>query len=147
MNTIKWGQRCIARRFETVEGVAYWESSKDRIVGNECIVTRFNHNGSVVIDVNVSSFGETFTWLASALEPIPETPSIWWPGKGDRVMHDGKVKTVAYIDTNASTHKLDNGEWVNVLKLTPVTTTEITPEEAVAILEQHTGKLFTIKSK
>jgi hypothetical protein len=140
---IKWGQRCIARRFETVEDVAYWELSKDRIVGKECIVTRFYHDGSVAINVNVSADGETYTWLASALEPIPETPSIWWPKVGDKVMHEGNLREV--LDYNRNTHLLDSSYWVNVHELSPVTTTEITPEEAVKLLEQHTGLSYKIK--
>ena len=145
MNTIKWGQRCIARSFETVEDVAYWDSDKNKLIGQVCIVTRIRDDGTVLVDFENNGNGCSFLWLTSALEPIPERPSVWWPGIGDDVMHDGKLKTVT--DTNALTHELDNGQWVNFCHLSPVTTTEITPEEAVKLLEQHTGKSFTIKSK
>jgi hypothetical protein len=145
MSTIKWGQRCIARRFETVTGVAHWDSDKNKLIGQVCIVTRLHNDGSVLIDFEVDGNGECFCWLASALEPIPETPSVWWPEIGEEVMHDGQVKTVT--DRCVVTHQLDRDDWVHVQNLSPVTTTEITPEEAVKLLEQHTGKSFTIKSK
>jgi hypothetical protein len=84
-------------------------------------------------------------WLASALEPIPETPSVWWPEMGHQVMYDGRLTNVTGV--SYLTHKLDNDEWVHLRHLSPIPTTEITPEEAVKLLEQHTGKSFTIKSK
>ena len=145
MSTIKWGQRCIARKFETVEDVACWDSDKNKLIGQVCIVTRIRDDGAVLVDFEGDGPGISFLWLTSALEPIPETPSVWWPGVGDKVMHEGQVKTVTYISPLA--HRLDHDLWVDVTNLSPVTTTEITPEEAVKLLEQHTGKSFTIKSK
>jgi hypothetical protein len=114
-------------------------------VGNECIVSVDYKDGSVEVSFNAGASGALTTWLASALEPIPETPSVWWPERGEKVMHEGQVKTVT--DRCVVTHQLDRDEWVNLRDLSPATTTEITPEEAVKLLEQHTGKSFTIKSK
>jgi hypothetical protein len=145
MSTIKWGQRCIARRFETVTGVAHWDSDKNKLIGQVCIVTRLHNDGSVLIDFEGDGNGECFCWLASALEPIPETPSVWWPKQGDKVLHNGKIRTVTGYFQN--THMLDNTVHAHFEELSPATTTEITPEEAVKLLEQHTGKSFTIKSK
>ena len=145
MSTIKWGQRCIARGFETVEGVARWTETLNMFANKECIIAVIYSNGSVSISFEHDGFGHAFLWLASALEPIPETHSVWWPEIGEEVMHDGQVKTVT--DRCVVTHQLDRDDWVHVQNLSPVTTTEITPEEAVKLLEQHTGKSFTIKSK
>lgn len=145
MSTIKWGQRCVARRFETVEDVACWDSDKNKLIGQVCIVTRIRDNGAVLVDFEGDGPGISFLWLPSALEPIPETPNVWWPKRGEKVKHNGKVKTVTEI--TILTHQLNNDVWVNLTQISPVTTTEITPEEAVALLEQHTGKSFTIKSK
>jgi hypothetical protein len=143
---IKWGQRCIARRFKTVNGTAVWQLNKEEFVGKEGIVTRLYNDGSVLIDFKADGNGKCFEWLTSALEPIPETPNVWWPGFGAKVMHNGKIKTVTSI--RPYTHELDgSGEFYNARCLSPVTTTEITPEEAIALLQQHTGKSFTIKSK
>jgi hypothetical protein len=145
MSTIKWGQRCIARRFEAVEeGVASLGTIKQSFVGKECIVIGFYKKESARVSFEDDNEGG-FIWPISALEPIPETPSVWWPEIGEEVMYEGQVKTVT--DTDVKTHQLDNDKWVNVTNLSPVTTTEITPEEAVKLLEQHTGKSFTIKSK
>jgi hypothetical protein len=146
MSTIKWGQRCIARRYDTVQGVTNWHQSKDRFVGNECIVSVDYKDGSAEVSFNAGESGVLTTWLTSALEPIPETPTVWWPGFGAKVMHNGKIKTVTSI--RPYTHELDgSGEFYNARCLSPVPTTEITPEQAIALLEQHTGKSFTIKSK
>jgi hypothetical protein len=145
MSTIKWGQRCIARKFETVEGVRDFNELTESFVGKEGIVTRLYNDGSVLIDFEGDGRGRCFCWPISALEPIPETDSVWWPEIGEEVMHDGEVKTVT--DRCVVTHQLDRDDWVHVQNLSPVTTTEITPEEAVKLLEQHTGKSFTIKSK
>jgi hypothetical protein len=145
MSKIKWGQRCIARRYDTVQGVTNWHQSKDRFVGNECIVSVDYKDGSVEVSFNAGESGELTTWLTSALEPIPETPNVWWPEIGERVVHQGQIKTVT--DRNLITHQLDRDDWVHVQNLSPIPTTEITPEEAVKLLEQHTGKSFTIKSK
>jgi hypothetical protein len=145
MSTIKWGQRCIARKYDTVQGVTKWHQSKDRFVGNECIVSVDYKDGSVEVSFNAGASGALTTWLASALEPIPETPNVWWPKVGEKVMHEGKVKQITFI--SPMTHQLDGDEWVGITQISPVTTTEITPEEAVKLLEQHTGKSFTIKSK
>jgi hypothetical protein len=114
-------------------------------VGNECIVSVDYKDGSVEVSFNAGESGELTTWLTSALEPIPETPGVWWPEIGEEVMYEGQVKTVT--DTDVKTHQLDNDKWVNVSDISLITTTEITPEEAVKLLEQHTGKSFTIKSK
>jgi hypothetical protein len=144
MSKIKWGQRCIARRFEDKGGVI-WEPYMDGFIDKECIVIMIHEDGSASVSFEHSGNGITFVWPISALEPIPETPNVWWPEIGEEVMHDGEVKMVT--DTSVLTHQLYHDTWVNVTKLSPVTTTEITPEEAIALLEQHTGKSFTIKSK
>jgi hypothetical protein len=144
MSTIKWGQRCIARRFEAVSGVVEWNNKKESLVGKVCVVTGFAPDGVIFVDFE-SEPRTSYYWLTSALEPIPETPNVWWPEIGERVVHQGQIKTVT--DRNLITHQLDRDDWVHVQNLSPVTTTEITPEEAVALLEQHTGKSFTIKSK
>jgi hypothetical protein len=137
MSTIKWGQRCIARGFENCDG------NKARYIGRECFVAiAKNDNGYVTVSFET---GVWHSWPMSALEPIPETPNVWWPKVGDKVMHEGNLREV--LDYNRNTHLLDSSYWVNVHELFPVTTTEITPEEAVKLLEQHTGKSFTIKSK
>jgi hypothetical protein len=137
MSTIKWGQRCIARGFENCDG------NKARYIGRECFVAiAKNDNGDVTVSFET---GVWHLWPISALEPIPETPNVWWPERGEKVMHEGQVKTVT--DRCVVTHQLDRDEWVNLRDLSPVTPTEITPEEAVKLLEQHTGKSFTIKSK
>jgi hypothetical protein len=145
MSTIKWGQRCIARRFETVTGVISWGLEEEKVVGKECIVTRLQDNGTVLIDFEGDGHGRCFMWLPSALEPIPETPNVWWPVKDDKVMYNGEVNTVVYVAPK--THLLYGNVSAYISELSPVPTTEITPEEAVALLEQHTGKSFTIKSK
>jgi hypothetical protein len=145
MSKIKWGQRCIARRFETVEDVANWTPGKEKFIGKECIVYRIYKDRSVSVSFEEDGNGETYVWLTSALEPIPETPNVWWPKRGEKVKHNGKVKTVTEI--TILTHQLNNDVWVNLMQISPVTITEITPEEAVKLLEQHTGKSFTIKSK
>jgi hypothetical protein len=145
MSKIKWGQRCIARRFEAVQGVARWDFIKEKFINQECIVYRLHQDGSASVSFEKDGNGDTYVWLPSALEPIPEVPGVWWPKLGESVMHDGKVKTVT--DRCVITHQLDHDKWVHVQNLSPVTTTEITPEEAVKLLEQHTGKSFTIKSK
>jgi hypothetical protein len=145
MSTIKWGQRCIARRFETVEGVVSWHENLGNFVGKECIFYTNFKDGSCGVSFEADGVGGGFCWLSSALEPIPETQSVWWPRVGSKVMHDGGLKTVT--DSSLFTHQLDHDTWVNVTNLSPVATTEITPEEAIALLEQHTGKSFTIKSK
>jgi hypothetical protein len=145
MSTIKWGQRCIARRFETVEGVVSWHETLGNFVGKECIVYTIFKDGSCGVSFEADGVGGGFCWLASALEPIPETPNVWWPEIGERVVHQGQIKTVT--DRNLITHQLDRDDWVHVQNLSPIPTTEITPEEAVKLLEQHTGKSFTIKSK
>jgi hypothetical protein len=144
MSTIKWGQRCIARKFETVHGVANWEDYSESFVNKECIVTRVYEDGSVCLDFDVDG-GKSCAWLTSALEPIPETPNVWWPEIGEEVMYDGNPFRV--ISSRSKTHKLNSGIWANIFNLSPVPTTEITPEEAVKLLKQHTGKSFTIKSK
>jgi hypothetical protein len=144
MSKIKWGQRCIARMFETVAGVAVWYKNNELLIGKECIVYAFYSDGSAAVSFG-KSVKDCYCWLPSALEPTPETPNVWWPEIGEEVMHDGEVKMVT--DTSVLTHQLYHDTWVNVTKLSPVTTTEITPEEAVKLLEQHTGKSFTIKSK
>jgi hypothetical protein len=137
MSTIKWGQRCIARGFENCDG------NKARYIGRECFVAiAKNDNGDVTVSFET---GVWHLWPISALEPIPETDSVWWPKIGQKVMHHGQLKIVT--DTWPLTHRLDHDTWVNVARLSPITTTEITPKEAVKLLEQHTGKSFTIKSK
>jgi hypothetical protein len=143
MSKIKWGQRCIARRFETVEWVADWDECMSDFVGRKCVLCMIHEDGSASVSFEHSGNGITFVWPISALEPITETPSVWWPRVGSKVMHDGGLKTVT--DSSLFTHQLDHDTWVNVTNLSPVATTEITPEEAVALLEQHTGKSFTIK--
>jgi hypothetical protein len=146
MSTIKWGQRCIARRFETVHGVVDWELFKEECIGKECCVIQVgdDDNPANVVFEDYAC-GMSVDWLTSALEPIPETPSVWWPEIGEDVMYKGNAFRV--ISSRSKTHKLDSGIWANIFNLSPVTTTEITPEEAVKLLEQHTGKSFTIKSK
>jgi hypothetical protein len=145
MSTIKWGQRCIARRFETVQGTVVWKLDNEIVIGKEGVVTRLYNDGTVLIDFEGDGNGECFLWLTSALEPIPETPNVWWPKQGDKVLHNGKIRTVTGYFQN--THMLDNTVHAHFEELSPVPTTEITPEEAVRLLEQHTGKSFTIKSK
>jgi hypothetical protein len=142
MSKIKWGQRCIARRFEDKGGVI-WEPYMDGFIDKECIVIMQYDDGSVSVSFEDGGVGRCFCWLTSALEPIPETPNVWWPKRGEKVKHNGKVKIVTEI--TILTHQLNNDVWVNLTQISPVPTTEITPEEAVALLEQHTGKSFTIK--
>jgi hypothetical protein len=144
MSTIKWGQRCIARRYETVEGVAICDTFKESFIDKECIVIGFYKTECARVSFESDNEGG-FIWPISALEPIPETPNVWWPEIGEEVMYKGNAFRV--ISSRSKTHKLDSGIWANIFNLSPVTTTEITPEEAVALLEQHTGKSFTIKSK
>lgn len=132
---IKWGQRCIARMFENCNEI------RGKYIDKECIVVsteKYKEDLVVAFEDGIWMF-----WPISAIEPIPETNSVWWPKFGVKVMHKGKVKTVT--DTNTATHELDSGQWVNVRDLSPVTTTEITPEEAIAMLEQHTGISYKIK--
>jgi hypothetical protein len=144
MSTIKWGQRCIARRFET-KGIVAWTKSMNNFIGKECIVIMQYDKGSVSVIFEDGGIGRCFCWLTTALEPIPETPKVWWPKQGDKVLYNGKIRTVTGYFQN--THMLDNTVHAHVEELSPVPTTEITPEEAVKLLEQHTGKSFTIKSK
>ena len=140
---IKWGQRCIARRFETVERVAAWQSEKENFLDKECVVYLVHKDGSASVSFKNSRNGQTYIWPISALEPIPETPSVWWPKVGEKVMHGGNIKTVKNM--YSLTLQLDDGKWVGVTQISPVTTTEITPEEAIAMLEQHTGISYKIK--
>jgi hypothetical protein len=129
-----------------VHGVVDWELFKEECIGKECCVIQVgdDDNPANVVFEDYAC-GMSVDWLASALEPIPETPKVWWPEIGEEVMYDGQVKTVT--DRCVVTHQLDRDDWVHVQNLSPVPTTEITPEEAVKLLEQHTGKSFTIKSK
>ena len=137
MSKIKWGQRCIARRFDNCNEI------RGKYINKECIVTgNENYQAEVVVAFET---GQWIFWPISALEPIPETPNVWWPRVGSKVMHDGKVKQITFI--SPMTHQLDGDEWVGITQISPVPITEITPEEAIALLEQHTGKSFTIKSK
>jgi hypothetical protein len=138
---IKWGQRCIAREFKAGNGVAMWLPKKDKFIGKECVVYLTHQDGSVSVAFDDES--TTAIWLPSALEPIPETPSVWWPKVGEKVMHGGNIKTVKNM--YSLTLQLDDGKWVGVTQISPVHTTEITPEEAVKLLEQHTGLSYKIK--
>jgi hypothetical protein len=140
MSKIKWGQRCIARMYADKD-LHYFNEDKKFFLDKECLIVEVQE------DVNIAKIimhnQLCCYWDISALEPIPETQSVWWPKIGERVVHRGQIKTVT--DRNLITHQLDRDDWVHVQNLSPVTTTEITPEEAVALLEQHTGKSFTIK--
>lgn len=132
---IKWGQRCIARKFENCD------EFKGKCIDKECIVTTpENQKGEIVVAFET---GQWLLWPISALEPIPETPDVWWPNIGDKVMHEGKLRTVT--DVYDDTHELDNWTAVNYRELSPVPNTEITLEEAIALLEQNTGLSYKIK--
>jgi hypothetical protein len=132
---IKWGQRCIAQNYEGGNAV------REKYAGTECFVAGEDPGtGSVAI---VFKTGVWFLWPISALEPIPETPSVWWPKVGEKVMHGGNIKTVKNM--YSLTLQLDDGKWVGITQISPVHTTEITPEEAVKLLETHTGQSYKIK--
>ena len=134
---IKWGQRCIARRFDNCNEI------RGKYIDKECIVVateKYKEDLVVAFEDGIWMF-----WPISAIEPIPETNSVWWPVKGEKVLHEGKVRIVQGIDS-VYTHLLDSEQWVSIKELLPVPDLqEITPEEAIALLEQHTGQSYKIK--
>jgi hypothetical protein len=122
-----------------------WHETLGNFVGKECIVYTIFKDGSCGVSFEADGVGGGFCWLTSALEPIHEAHSMWWPKIGEEVMLGHERVTI--VGAYPVTHKLSTGIDCHVTFLRPVIPTEITPEQAIALLEQHTGKSFTIKSK
>lgn len=128
-----------------MDGAVSWSSRKEALIGKECIVYRMYNDGSASVSFEDSGNGYSCGWLASALEPIHETPSVWWPVENEKVLYEGKVRIVKNVDS-VGTHFLDSGQWVSIGELLPAPDfEEITPDEAIALLEKHTGQSYKIK--